>query len=339
MLAWVCRADLVYIIDLAFCECQYSGGKLLSLKENMKIKISSAITLVSSVAFALPSQGGETASAKSAKGGIEIVLPVAACSTHEIQPLFSRYAQTVKSWTLRAGYRDFRDVELQEADSFDGTTLDFEIIVPLSERLQVRFYYPYSTDGDARHLNSGDDLDIAGDGGVLDFPSLIVDYQFRQASLVGEYNLAAYVGVGNVREYLVATNKTTGDIDRYSHRGSVFLFGMKADKQLNDCWTFVGNVGGRFYWDSDDIHPNSDSDQFFLFDLSTAWIYAPVNAWIYPAIEAVYQGDISDYNSLQIVPQVIIPMGSHVDLNAGVSVGLLNDGPSTEARVQLNVRF
>jgi hypothetical protein len=279
---------------------------------------------------------GELSSAKEVIAAPPVV---ADCSVREIQPLFSRYAQTVKSWTLRAGYRDFRDVELQEADSFDGSTQDFEIIVPLNDRLQVRFYYPYSTDGDAKELNSGDDLDIDGDGGVLDFPSLIVDYQFRQASSVGEYNLAAYVGAGNVRENLEARNKKTGEIDRYNHRGSVLLFGLKADKQLNDCWTFVGNVGGRYYWDSDDLHPNGGSDQFFLLDLSSAWIYAPANAWIYPAIEAVYQGDVSDYNSLQVVPQVIIPMGSHVDLNAGVSVGLLDDGPSTEARLQLNMRF
>ncbi|MBT8045213.1 MAG: hypothetical protein KJO79_09710, partial [Verrucomicrobiae bacterium] len=60
---------------------------------------------------------------------------------------------------------------------------------------------------------------------------------------------------------------------------------------------------------------------------------------IYPAIEVVYQGDVSDYNSLQVVPQVMIPIGSHVDISAGVSIGLLDDGPSTEARAQLNVRF
>ncbi len=117
------------------------------------------------------------------------------------------------------------------------------------------------------------------------------------------------------------------------------MFGFKADKQLNDCWTFVGNVGGRYYWDSDDIHPNGGSDMFFLLEASAAWIYAPRNAWVYPAVEVLYQGTVSDYNSVQVVPQIIIPIGSHIDLNAGVSVGLLDDGPSTEARVQLNISF
>lgn len=303
----------------------------------MKIKISSAITLVSSLAFSLPSQAGETVSAK---GEIEIVPPVSVCSTHEIQPLFSRHAQTVKSLTLRAGYRSFNDVELQEADNVDGTIQDFELIMPLSDCLQLRLYYPYNTDADGRTTGAVErELGIDGNGGLLDFPSLILDYQYKKATSPGDYNLAAYVGVGNVRQFLEAKEKSTGYVDRYNHRGSVFLFGFKADKQLNNCWTFVGNIGGRYYWESDDIHPNGGSDMFFLLEASAAFIYAPQDAWIYPAVEVLYQGSVSDYNSVQVVPQVIIPFGDHVDLNAGVSVGLLDDGPSTEARVQLNLRF
>ncbi|MCP5538046.1 MAG: hypothetical protein H7A51_17665 [Akkermansiaceae bacterium] len=296
------------------------------------------IAIMSGVVLALPGYAGEEASPK----GV-IAPPAPECSTRELSPLFSRYAQTAKAITLRAGYRDFKDVELQEADSFDGTTLDAEIIVPLSDSLQLRFYYPYSTDGEARHIASGSSMDIDGSGGLLDYPSLILDYQFKHATSPGDYNLAAYFGIGYVLQHLEAKittpGKTYGSIDRYNHRGAVALFGLKADRQLNNCWTFVGNIGGRYYWDSDDIHPNSDSDKFFLVDASAALIYNPNNAWIYPAVELVYQGDVSDYNSLQVVPQVIIPFGSHVDLNAGVSFGLLDDGPSTEARVQLNVRF
>ncbi len=304
----------------------------------MKLPTSTLIAVVSCASIISPCHAGDDVSVE---GVSSIIVPesVPECSTREIQPLFSRYAQTAKSWTLRAGYRDFKDVELQEADSFEGTTMDFEIIIPLNERWQVRFYYPYSTEGDAEAIDSGADLDIDGDGGALDFPSLVVDYQFKQAEAVGEYKLAAYLGVGNVRESIDSTDKTTGRIDRFNHRGSVLLFGMKADKQLNNCWTVVGNVGGRYYWDSDDMNPSGGSDKFFLFDASAAWIYAPENSWAYPAIEAVYQGDVSDYNSLLIVPQVIIPVGFHADLNGGVSVGLLDDGPSTEARVQLDVRF
>ena len=56
-------------------------------------------------------------------------------------------------------------------------------------------------------------------------------------------------------------------------------------------------------------------------------------------IELVYQGSFSAYNSLQVVPQVVVPIGEHVDVNAGVSLGLLDEGPSTDARVQVTARF
>ncbi|BDS08461.1 hypothetical protein NT6N_35010 [Oceaniferula spumae] len=289
--------------------------------------------LLSCVAI-LPASAGD-----SSKGGMVLPTPVEPCSDREIQPLFSRYAQTATHWTLRAGYRSFKDVELQEIDEFDGSTYDIELLVPLSDSLQLRFYYPLKTEGDARDIATGGDVDVDGDTGLLDFPSLTLEWQFKKANGVGDYNLAAYLGVGYLRDYLDSETQPNGQTDRINHRGGALLFGIKADKQLNNCWTFVGNVGGRYYWESDDIHPNSDSDRFFLLDASAAFIYAPSNAWIYPAVEVVYQGDVSDYNSLQVVPQVIVPIGSNVDLNAGVSVGVLDDGPSTEGRLQLNVRF
>lgn len=300
----------------------------------MKKATTTISVLVLSLASVLPSQAGD-----SAKGGVVIAPPVEPCSDRAIQPLFSRYAQTATQWTLRAGYRSFKDVELQEIDELDGTSYDIELLVPLSESLQIRLYYPLKTEGDARDIASGNDVDVDGDGGLLDFPSLTLEYQFKKANGVGDYNLAAYLGVGYVRDFLQSETQPNGRIDRINHRGAALLFGIKADKQLNNCWTFVGNLGGRYYWDSDDIHPNSDSDRFFLIDASAAFVYAPSDAWVYPAIEVVYQGDVSDYNSLQVVPQVIVPIGSRVDLNAGVSVGLLDDGPSTEARLQMNVRF
>lgn len=291
--------------------------------------------LALSLAAVLPASAGDSSK------GAEIIVPPAPepCSDHEIQPLFSRYAQTASSLTLRAGYRAFEDVELQEIDELDGTSYDVEVLIPFNDRLQLRIYYPLHVEGDARDIATGEDVDLDGDSGLLDFPSLTLEYQFKKADAPGDYNLAFYFGVGYVQESVDSETGPNRTLDRINHRGAAALFGLKADKQLNNCWTFVGNVGGRYYWDSDDIHPNSDSDKFFLIDASAAFIYAPNDAWVFPAVEVVYQGDVSDYNSLQVVPQVIIPIGSHVDLNAGVSVGLLDDGPSTEGRLQLNVRF
>lgn len=287
--------------------------------------------------FALPVQAGEDISAKGAKS---IVVPVATpeCSTREIQPLFSRYARTATSWTLRGGYRSFSDVELQEVDEFDGSSYDVELTVPLNDRFQLRLYYPLSIEGDARTIDGNEPVSIDGNGNTLDFPSLVLDYQFRKASSPGEYNMAAYIGFGHVLNHIDSETRQ-GHVDRINHRGSALYLGFKADKLINNCWTFIGNAGLRYYWDSDDIHPNGGSDMFVLIEASAAWIYTPQNAWIYPGVEVLYQTTVTDYNSLQVVPQVILPIGSHIDVTAGVSVGLLNDGPSTETRIGLIARF
>lgn len=282
----------------------------------------------------LPSAAGD-----SAKGAT--VVPLAQpspCSERVVQPLFSRYASTATEWTLRAGYRNFSGMELQEVDGFDGYSYDIELTVPLSDKAQLRFYLPLQTDGSAKDVVTGEDMDVDGDGGLLDFPSLTLDYQFRKAANPGDFNLATYVGVGIVINELDAVNQNTGVDDALNHRGGVFLFGLKADKQLGNCWTFVGNIGGRYYWESDDLAPKNESDVFFLVDASAAFLYKSRGAWVYPGLELVYQGDFSNYNSLQVVPQVVVPVGSRLDINAGVAIGLA-DGPDTETRVQLKYRF
>lgn len=306
----------------------------------MKILYYTVSVLICCVVLTLPCQAKSNA-------GMEIVNQGTEGRALEIQPLFSRYAQTVSRWTLRGGARFFEDVELQEADEFDGTSLDVELTVPLSERFQLRFYYPFYTDGEARITESGngagngEKVDINGNGGILDFPSAIIDYQFMQAAAPGAFNMAAFVGVGYTLESLDVELKSSGDlVDEYNHRGAVFLFGIKADKQLNSCWSVIGNLGGRYYWDSDDINPNdNDNDEFWLLDASAALVYAPQDAWVYPVLEVVYQGEFSDYNNLQVVPQVIFSLCSHFDLNLGLSIGLLGDGPSFEGRAQMTLRY
>lgn len=292
--------------------------------------------LVGNLAWVMPVQAGSSVSAKEV---VPIVSAEPECSLRQIQPLFSRYAQTTEKWTIRGSYRSFTGVGLQEVDEFDGSGYDVELTAPLSERWQLRLYYPIQTEGDAREIGSDDDVEISGNGGTLDYPSLILDYQFKQAAAPDDYNLAAYFGVGTALNYLESENQQDGSIDRINHRGGAVIFGLKADKQLDHCWTFIGNLGGRYYWESDDIHPYGGSDQFFLLDASAAFVYSPQNAWAYPMIELVYQGSFTDYNSLQIVPQVIVPVGEHLDINAGISLGILDDGPETDARLQMTLRF
>jgi hypothetical protein len=296
----------------------------------------STFLLVGNLAWAMPAHAGSSVSAKEV---ISVQPAEPDCSSRQIQPLFSRYAQTTKKWTVRGSYRSFKDVGLQEVDEFDGSSYDIELTVPLSECWQLRLYYPIQTEGSGRDIDTGEDVDVSGNGGMLDFPSLIVDYQFKQASSPSDFNLAAYAGVSTARDHLEAENQVDGGIDRINHRGSAAILGFKADKQLNHCWAFIGNLGGRYYWESDDIHPYGGSDTFFLIDASAAFVYAPQSAWAYPMVELVYQGNFSDYDSLQIVPQVVVPVGEHLDINVGVSLGILDDGPTTDARLQMTLRF
>ncbi|MBT8045305.1 MAG: hypothetical protein KJO79_10180, partial [Verrucomicrobiae bacterium] len=153
----------------------------------MKLTCYPLVAIMSGVIFALPAQAGEEVSPK----GIIAPPPIVPeCSTRELSPLFSRYAQTAKALTLRAGYRSFEEMEYQEADNVDGTILDFEVIIPFNDRWQLRLYYPYDTDAEGREVATGSNLDIDGSGGLLDYPSLILDYQFKKASGPGDYNLA-----------------------------------------------------------------------------------------------------------------------------------------------------
>ncbi|HDS16209.1 MAG TPA: hypothetical protein ENN66_06285 [Proteobacteria bacterium] len=76
-----------------------------------------------------------------------------------------------------------------------------------------------------------------------------------------------------------------------------------------------------------------------MLDASAALAYTPANWWLFPVLEMVFQGDLDKYNCLLLVPQVIIRCGCHLDFNTGIGVNLTNDGPSTEARLQMTLRF
>ena len=61
-------------------------------------------------------------------------------SEYQVQPIFTRYAETVRKVTFNANARVFNDVELQEADEFDGWTVDADLTfpIPYTKHFQVR---------------------------------------------------------------------------------------------------------------------------------------------------------------------------------------------------------
>ena len=263
---------------------------------------------------------------------------------YQLQPLTTRHARTATKITLHTTARFFDGMELQEANNFDGYTVEFELTIPFWERFQLRLYYPAYTDGDARLTQGtpgqsapGDKVDVSGDGGTFDFPSAILDYQFRQASSPEEWNLAAFAGYGEVITKL-KTRPTPGDV--YNHQGQVVLLGLTADRELNDRWTGVANLGGRYYLKSDDLNPVSDDDVFGFMDASVAVVYDPPSlGWVYPALELVYQGDLGSYNNFHLDPQLIIPISQNFELKAGAGIGLSGDGEDWQGRLQAVLRY
>lgn len=259
---------------------------------------------------------------------------------YQLQPLITHYARTATKYTLQMGVRYFDDIELQEADHFDGYTVDAELTVPFLKRFQLRLLYPAYTDGEARVTDAGnpakgETVDVDGRGGVFDFASAFVDYQWMKAEDPTGWNLAAYGGTGTVLDPL-----DTSIDDLYNHRGRVGLFGLKADKTFSERLTGLANLGARYYWESDDLHPkNDDEDVFWFMDASAAVVYNPFDRWLYPVLELVYQGDLGSYNSLELAPEVIVPFCEHFEMKAGAGFALTSDGERWQARLQAVVRY
>lgn len=262
---------------------------------------------------------------------------------YQIQPIFTRYAETAKKITFNTTARIFNDVQLQEADRFDGWGIDADLTIPIpfTERFQVRLFWPFYTDGDARLINPGQPdtgrrIDIRGYGGTFEFPNVQLEWQFlgeKNAPL----NLAAYGGVGERQRELWTT---TVDGDVYNHAGRVGLFGLKADWRCGNDLRFVANAGGRYYYKSDDLNPSdANEDRFTLADISAAVIYHPWKCPVFPVAELVYQGDFTDYNSVLLVPEVIIGVCKNFELKAGAPIGLTSDGESFGGRFQATARF
>jgi hypothetical protein len=265
---------------------------------------------------------------------------------YQIQPIFTRYAETAKKITFNATARIFNDVQLQEADRFDGWGVDADLTMPIpyTKTFQLRLFWPFYTDGDARlidpgHPDTGRRIDVRGYGGVFDFPNVQLEWQFLSESNNHAFNMAAYGGIGQSQRVLWTS---TVDEDVYNHKGNVGLFGLKADWRCGDEWRFVANGGGRYYFKSDDLNPGETStsgDDFFFADVSMAAIYHPWKCPVFPVAELVYQGDFTDYNSLLFVPEVIFGICKNFELKAGAPIGLTGDGESFGGRFQATARF
>lgn len=271
--------------------------------------------------------------------------PLAASAQNStLQPINTRFAQTQSkiSVELSAGY--FTDLELEEADGFDGWTAALEIVVPLkiiSERMQLRLSVPFYTDGDATITDPalpdvGDDIDIDGDGGVYDFVTLEFEHQLFTQERFG-FNAAYTIGFGEVRESL---DTTTSDKDLYNHEGKVTLGGIKFDRPVtifDNKSQLLINAGFRYYYETDDLHPD-DRDDWTWADLKGAIVFEQWG-YVVPVVELTYLGDFGHYNEILLHPEVIVPFNDHVSIKIGGIISLSADGNQGGAAASLSVGF
>ena len=246
----------------------------------------------------------------------------------ELEPIYTRNARNVQRVTVNLTYDNFKNVALEEANEFDGYTLKAELIVPFGKekRWEVRFEYPFYTDGEAELRSNGESIDIDGNGGVFDFATLVLQ---RELSRTDEsaVNSSIYFG-GGTRSASLDTD--SDDNDSYNHNGHVGRLGFNLDNARADRKIRLQtSFDGRYYFKTDDLYPSKNKADFFFMNLSAAAVYN-AKGFIKPAFEVLYSTDFNDRQIIQAVPQLIIPLWDRVEIKAGYAFGHSDGEGSTQ---------
>ncbi len=253
----------------------------------------------------------------------------------ELQPIFTRYAKTITKLTFRSTFSAFNGVELQEADHFNGMSVNGELEIPFTERIFFTLSSPIYTTGEAKLKKPGhQSIDLWGWSDTFQFPTVQMQWQLLTEAKSG-LNMAVSSGVGRI---LGTLHTNTKPRDIYNHAGLNVTGGLKADRRINEWITLLGNLDVTYYITSDDLHPGG-GDSWMLTQLSAAVVFRPWEARIYPAVELILSSDFSSYNTAMIVPEVIIPACKNFEFKVGATLGLTDLGEDYGARVQSVFRF
>ena len=251
----------------------------------------------------------------------------------QLRPIVTRYAKTASKIFGDITFKYFTEQELQEADDFDGWGLNIDLTIPFRHNMQLYLLLPIYTDGDADVIETGEKTDIDGYGGTFDFGTLFFEHQVMQQS-DWDLNLGYYFGLGHRTDEL-----DTDSSDRYNHRGRNVHLGLRADRYFSARdMRLLGNLGARYYYDTDDLNPQGD-DAFWLFEVNTAVVFKPWLGRIYPAAELIYHTIDLEFNQLSLMPELIVPATSFLELKVGGVIPLTSDGEQWGARFQLTGRF
>ncbi|MFO7665784.1 MAG: hypothetical protein R6V76_04130 [Desulfobacterales bacterium] len=268
--------------------------------------------------------------------GILSAAESAATDSFAVQPIFTRFARTETKIRFDTWYSHFRDVELQEADNFNGWTVGMDVTVPFdfAKGLQLYFNAPLYTEGSLVPAKTDQKSDVHGKGGVFDFPSMQLEWQFMTQEEHG-WNVAVRAGAG----YSFATLENDGIPDIYNHKGSSALGGLKFDRTINNWLTLAVDMGVNYYIQSDDLNPSGGGDTFAMCNSSVAVVFDPWKHTLYPAFELVYFGNFSDFNSVNLVPELIWRACDGFQIKTAFVWGLTNDGEDYGAEAMASFRF
>jgi len=256
-----------------------------------------------------------------------------------LEPLFTRYAQTYDKITVDLRERYFDDLRLQEINHFDGWTTDLTVTFPFNERFEITVLLPIYTYGRANRFDvpTHDRVTVKGPGAIFDYPSIYFAHQLIEAS-TGPVNAGYFLGVGAHLDEWGQLQTTHKDI--LNHQGLLLHGGLRADRFFADGkWRLAANVGGRYYYESDDLNPGGGSDHFYHLEASGAAVYHPKHLFLHPAAELEYRGDLNGYNAVWVVPEVLIPISSSFEMRIGVPLRMTQDGERFGVNLHLTARF
>jgi hypothetical protein len=267
--------------------------------------------------------------------GLFVAEAYAQDNRYQAQPIFNRYAKTASEIYAQFTAKYFEGVELQEGDDFDGWTLMADATFPFLGNMQIHALVPFYTEGEIRLDITGEKTDVDGNGGVFEFATLSFEHQLIDESDHG-FNLAYYIGFGGRTDRL---ETDFGDV--INHRGKVVPGGVRYDQRFpGSRMRLLGNLGARYYYDTDDLNPASEADDtFWIYELNGAAVFGPFGGFAFPAAELLINGIDGDYLSVSLLPELILSASAHLELKLAGVIGLTDDGEDYGARFQLTGRF
>ena len=268
------------------------------------------------------------------------VLSSLAAETPRIEPVFSRQAQNQEHIKGYATVRYFSNTELQEITNFSAWQAELELAVPFNDTMQFRLLLPVYTSGNGDMSNpwipNRFRTDVNGWGGTFSYATLQFEHQFRN-SYQGGPNLSYYLGAGT---RLGSLDTKFGD--ELNHNGNYVLAGLRADQMLTERRVrLIGNLGGRYYFLTDDLNPTGEEDDFFMLEAKGAVIWEGWHPKLFPALELTYAGIYTDdgYHNLTIAPELLMPLGKRFGLKLGAPIGITDEAADWGVELQLSGQF